>query len=225
MTATKPVWAGARDMIPFSLGIFAYGIVYGVLARAGSLTLGETMSMSALVFAGASQFMALALFQQGAAGLAVVLATLVVNLRQVLYGISLGPHLKGTARPKLALLAHGLVDESYGVAMVACASEACGPGYFLGAGLGAFAPWVASSLAGYLLAGFLGDPFRFGLDFAFIGAFTGLLVSQLRSRLLVGVAAGSALVAVVVWHFLGSNWSIAAGALTACLLGVVTGEA
>jgi len=54
MNATRPVWAGARDMLPFSLGIFAYGIVYGVLARAAGLTLGETVSMSALVFAGAS---------------------------------------------------------------------------------------------------------------------------------------------------------------------------
>jgi predicted branched-subunit amino acid permease len=71
----------------------------------------------------------------------------------------------------------------------------------------------------------LADPQRWGLDFAFIGAFTGLLVSQLSSRLLVGVAAVSALVAVVAQYRMGSSWwAIATGALAACLLGVASGE-
>ncbi|MDA8335280.1 MAG: AzlC family ABC transporter permease [Peptococcaceae bacterium] len=63
--------------------MFAYGTVYGILAPAGHLTLAQTLSMSGPVFAGASQFVALALLEQGAAGLAVVLATFFVNLRQV----------------------------------------------------------------------------------------------------------------------------------------------
>ncbi|HUW66253.1 MAG TPA: AzlC family ABC transporter permease [Spirochaetia bacterium] len=219
------VLAGLKDTVPFSLGVFAYGTVYGILSRAGHLTLAQTLSMSVLVFAGASQFVALALFKQGATGLAVVLATFFVNLRQVLYGLSLGPHLKGSGRGKLALLAYGLTDESYGVTMVAFAGGRGSPGYFLGAGLGVFGPWLAASLTGFFLAAFLRDPLRWGLDFAFIGAFMGLLVSQINSRLLVGVAVASSLVAVGAWFFLGSGWSVAAGALTACLLGVVSGEA
>ncbi|MDA8335286.1 MAG: AzlC family ABC transporter permease [Peptococcaceae bacterium] len=123
MDSTVP--AGLKDAVPFCLGAFAYGTVYGILARAGHLTLAQTLSMSVLVFAGASQFVALALLKQGAAGLAIVLATFFVNLRQVLYGLSLGPHLKGTGGGRLALLAHGLVDESYGVTMAAYAG---GPG-------------------------------------------------------------------------------------------------
>ncbi|MDA8335285.1 MAG: hypothetical protein M0Z41_09910 [Peptococcaceae bacterium] len=50
-------------------------------------------------------------------------------------------------------------------------------------------------------------------------------MSQLSSRLLVGVAAVSALVAVVAQYRMGSSWwAIATGALAACLLGVASGE-
>lgn len=88
-----------------------------------------------------------------------------------------------------------------------------------------FGPWLAASLTGFLLAVFLGDPLRWGLDFAFIGAFLGFLVSQMESRLLLAVAVTSSLVALAAQYLLGSGWSVAAGALTACPLGVVSGEA
>lgn len=221
--STSTVLDGLKDTVPFSLGVFAYGTVYGVLSRTGHLNLAETLSMSALVFAGSSQFVALALLKQGATGMAIVLATFFVNLRYVLYGLSLGPQLKMPGRVS-ALLACFLVDESYGVTMASYARGRGSPGYFLGSGLGLFGPWIASSLTGFLLAAFLHDPLRWGLDFAFIGAFMGLLVAQINSRLLLGVAAVSALVALAVLFFFGTGWSVAAGGLTACLLGVVSGE-
>ena len=219
------VAAGLKGMVPFIPGVFAYGTVYGILSRAGHLTLAQTLSMSALVFAGASQLVALALLKQGATGLAVVGATFFVNLRQVLYGLSLGPHLKGTGPKKLALLACGLTDESYGVTMVAYAGGRGSPGYFLGAGLGVFGPWLAASLTGFLLAAYLDDPRRWGLDFTFIGAFMGLLVSQVKSPSALVVTVASSLAALAAWYLLGSNWSVAAGALTAFLLGVSGSEA
>jgi 4-azaleucine resistance transporter AzlC len=225
MSKSSMLLAGIKDTAPFSLGVFAYGMVYGVLSRAGQLTLSQTLSMSVLVFAGSSQFVALALLKQGATGLAVVLSTFFVNARQVLYGLSLGPRLKGSSRGKLALLAYFLTDESYGITMTAYAQGRGSPGYFLGSGLGVFGPWIASSLTGFFLAALLHDPLHWGLDFTFIGAFMGLLVAQINSRLLLGVAAASSLVALIAFFFLGSNWSVAAGALTACLLGVVSGEA
>lgn len=219
------VMAGLKDTAPFSMGVFAYGLVYGILARSGHLTLVPTLSMSVIVFAGASQLVALDLLRQGATGLAVVIATLLVNLRQVLYGLSLGPHLKETGRRKLALLAYGLTDESYGVTMVAYAGGRGSPGYFLGSGLGVFVPWIVSSLAGFYLGVLLHDPLRWGLDFAFIGAFIGLLVSQVKSRLLIGVAVAGSLVATAAWFLLGSGWAVPAGALTAFLMGVAGDEA
>ncbi len=224
MESQSPVLAGLRDMVPFSLGIFASGTVYGVLSRSGHLTMGETMTMSALVFAGSSQFVALELLKQGAAWLAHVPAPFLVNMRQVLYGLSLGPYLKGTKAGKSAWLAHGLVDENYAVTMVAFDGNRGSPSYFMGAGMGAFGPWIASSLAGFFLAAIIHQPFRWGLDFAFNGALTGLLVAQIKSWWILGVVVVSALSALAAQLLLGPNWAIPVAALTACLMGLITGE-
>src|SRR5690606_22019569 len=50
---------GARVMAPIAVSIAAYGLVWGVLARQAGLSVSEVALMSALVFAGASQFVAL----------------------------------------------------------------------------------------------------------------------------------------------------------------------
>ena len=49
-------WRGMRQKLPLAVSALVVGGVFGVLARQVGLSLSESSLMSALVFAGASQF-------------------------------------------------------------------------------------------------------------------------------------------------------------------------
>lgn len=88
----KVFWQGARDMIPLTVGAIPFGIIFGTLAQGSGLSFGGAIAMSALVFAGSAQFIALGLLASGSSVALVVLTTLVVNLRHLLYAASLVPY-------------------------------------------------------------------------------------------------------------------------------------
>jgi predicted branched-subunit amino acid permease len=76
-----------------------------------------------------------------------------------------------------------------------------------------WANWTISTALGAVLGSFLGDPARFGADFAFTALFIGLIAGFGRSRVTlvtVGVSAG---VAALVHSFIGAPWHVASGAL------------
>lgn len=47
-------FTGARRAVPLAVSVFAYGIMFGVLARRAGLTLVEVLLMSGLVYAGSA---------------------------------------------------------------------------------------------------------------------------------------------------------------------------
>jgi 4-azaleucine resistance transporter AzlC len=181
---------GFRAMMPLWLGVVPFGLAYAVLARDAGLSLVETQALSALVFAGSAQVSAVGLFGRGAGGLEIVLTTFLLNVRHVLYGMSLGRVVPMTRRERL-VGAYFLTDEAYGVSV---ARGARSFGFVLGAELSLFLVWNAATLAGALLGGVIPDPERIGVDFVFPVAFLALLVPLLRRRVdvLVAVVAGVA---------------------------------
>lgn len=209
------------DAFPLSLSVFTYGTAYGALAQSTNhLSFIQTLAMSTFVFAGASQFTILGLLHQRALMWTIVGSTFLINARQILYGLTLGQTLKHLRKRDLAWLAHGMTDESYSVTTIEAEKNPVRVAYFAGAGTAIIGPWLFSSALGFGLGGLIGDPARFGLDFAFIGAFLGLLVAQLKHRRQILAAIASAIVATVVYRFFGTSGAVLAGALVAFSVGV-----
>jgi predicted branched-subunit amino acid permease len=74
-----------------------FAIAFGTAAAQKGLSLGETMGLSAFVYAGASQMVGLEIWQQvwsPATILTIVTVTAVVNARMILLGATLQPWLK-----------------------------------------------------------------------------------------------------------------------------------
>lgn len=214
--------SGLRDGLPLTISIFAYGLVFGVLARQAGMTYSETLLMSAVVFAGSSQFAAVAMLSTGTGTLQIVAAVLLLNLRHLLMGASLAPYLKEIRPWKLAVLAHGLNDESYALTISRFQRQGGSAPYFLSVGFATFIGWFGSTAVSAFAGNIIGDPRQYGLDFAFLGVFIGLLIPQLTdtaSRVSAGAATITALLAV---QFIPGNWYIILAALTAVLAGVVT---
>jgi 4-azaleucine resistance transporter AzlC len=155
-----------------------------VTARSAGLSLLETQALSALVFAGSAQLSAVGLFATGAAGAEIVLTTLLLNIRHLLYGVSLGRryHLSPRERPIAAFF---LTDEAFGVAS---ASRESSFRFLLGIELSLFVVWNLATLGGFLLGTAIPDPEKVGVDLIFPIAFLAILVPLIRTRVELVVA-------------------------------------
>ncbi len=71
-----------------------FGLLFGVVATEAGLNLVETLTLTVLVIAGAAQFTALALLEDQAPTIIVIIASLAVNLRMAMYSAALFPHLE-----------------------------------------------------------------------------------------------------------------------------------
>lgn len=212
---------GFKEALPLAMGIFSYGLVYGVLATQAGLTLAETLLMSLLVFAGASQFMAVGMIATGAAPGQIILATLLINLRHLLMGASLAPYLHRVRTWLIALSAHGMNDEAFALTINRFHKTGGSISYFLGAGAVTGVAWMLASGLGGGAGNFLGDPEALGLDFAFTGAFIGLLLPQIKGRLNWSVAGVAAVLAVAASLAIPGKWYIIIAALGAAIFGMV----
>lgn len=170
---------------PLWVGVLPFGVAFALLSKAAGFSLLETQALSALVFAGSAQVAAATLVAEGAGALAVVLTALMLNLRHVLYGVSLDGDLPEPSRPPRTVLAFLLIDEVYGVAVkeqFEGRDARFRDAFMLGAGLSLYAFFNLSTVAGALLGSALPDTDRLGLDFIFPLMFLILLMPLLRPQ-------------------------------------------
>ncbi len=204
-------------MTPLWLGVIPFGVAYAVLARDAGLSLVETQALSLVVFAGSSQVSAVGLFGRGAGGPEIIFTTLLLNVRHVLYGLSLGRRVPMTRRERL-VAAFFLTDEAYGVSI---ARGARSFPFVLGAELSLYLTWNVATLGGALLGGVIPDPERIGVDFVFPLAFLALLVPLLRRRVDVLVAIVAGALAWLLARSLPGGLPILVAGVVGSLLGAV----
>lgn len=153
----------------------------------------EACLCSATALAGAGQFIALSLMAGGAGALTTVIATSVVNLRYLLFGTTLSPHLHGVSLTSQSWLAFTLTDETFAVNIADRREGLSTPASMAGVGAIAWAGWVTGTALGAAGAQWIGDPTRWGVDFAMPAMFAALFVAlaEDRSHVVVGLLAGA----------------------------------
>ncbi|MCX7669237.1 MAG: AzlC family ABC transporter permease [Anaerolineae bacterium] len=236
----KEFFAGIRAELPILLGVAPFGMIYGALARTSGLPTTAAQAMSAIVFAGSAQFIAVQLMAAAAPAAVLLLTTFIVNIRHLLYSASVAPYLRELRPAWKWLLAYLLTDEAYAVAILhyqqtaatdhsggtedaTAAQDPPRPGgeslrhwYFLGAGLALWATWQASTAVGIFLAAAV--PASWSLDFALPLTFIALLAPALKDRPAVVAALTAGGVAL-----LGAGWPYKLGLVAAALAGIAAG--
>lgn len=217
----RGVLAGARACLPIALGAGVYGVVFGILARQTGMSLAEALLMSAIVFAGASQLVALGLWVTPLPVGALILTTLIVNLRHVLMGASLQPWLARLPRKRVYASLFFMTDESWALTLGSLTAGGGDGAFLLGSGLTLYLFWGAATTIGELASGLVSDPAQWGLDFAFTAVFLALLVGLWRGKsdLLPWIVA--AVVAVAAAYWLPGKWYILLGGLAGSLIGAL----
>mgnify|MGYP002378681554 CR=1 FL=1 len=205
-------------MIPF-------GLIYGVLAVNAGLPVSAAQAMSAIVFAGSSQFIGQQMIGAGAPAALILLTTAIVNLRHVLYSTSVEPYLKPLALRWKLLLAYLLTDEAYATTIVnyqAPGAVTFKHWFFLGAGLTLWTVWQTSTAIGVFLGAQV--PASWALDFALALTFIGLVFPVLKDRAMLAAALSAGLVAVLAYT-LPLKLGLMLAALTGILVGVAVDAA
>ncbi|MBE0688533.1 MAG: AzlC family ABC transporter permease, partial [Anaerolineae bacterium] len=196
-TPRSEFWAGIRATIPLVVGAIPFGIIFGALAVTNGLSAAAALGMSAFVFAGASQFIAANMVAGQAAIPFIVLTTFVVNLRHALYAATLAPHVRHLSHRWLVPLGFWLTDETFVVVANRYMAADDSPHkhwFHLGSAVIMYTNWQLCTLVGVLTAQSIENPARWGLDFAMIVTFIGMLVPMIKTRpvLVAVVAAGLA---------------------------------
>lgn len=204
------------------IGALPFGIIFGTLAVSSGLSAGATLAMSALVFAGSAQFIAISLIASGTGLVVILLTTLIVNLRHMLYSASMLPYVRHLPQRWRVPLAFWLTDESFAVVhryyLDATTPLAGKQWYFLGSCLAMYSNWFACTLVGVLLGHALPGMTGWGLDFAMVATFIGIIVPLLRTRPMLVAALVAAVVAVTA-----NALPYKLGLMLAAVLGVLAG--
>lgn len=197
-------WSGARDTIPVVVGAIPFGIIFGALAINAGLSVAATLGMSLFVFAGSSQFVAAGLVAQGAGILVIVLTTFVVNLRHALYSAALGPYLSKLPQRWLVPLGFWLTDETFAVVVQRYARGDDSPykhWYHLGSSVAMYSNWLLCTAIGMVAGTQLQGMANWGLEFAMVVTFIGIVVPLLRNvpMILCAVVAGAVSLLLREW--------------------------
>ena len=214
------------DTAVIAISIAGYGLVFGLSARAVGLTPLEAAAMSALVFAGASQFAALG-YLVGGLGLAgIVLLTAAVNARNLVYAAALLPWFADRPRPQRALMGHFVNDAAFALTMAHFRrlGRADMRGFWWAALIGTYLPWNLATIAGVLAGGAIPDPSRAGLDVVFPAAMAGTAVTLANDRRAVAAMLGAAPLAVAASMVWNPSVGVLAGAIASALLAFAIGS-
>ena len=193
-------FAGLKAVVPMLIGAAPFGIIYGVLAIGAGLPVVLAQAVSLIIFAGSAQIIAAQLIGAGASGLVIVLTTFIVNLRHALYSASLSPYLKDLPRGWKWALSYLLTDEAYAAAIAHYrdnAGKANKHWYFLGAGLGLWTCWQASTAIGIFVGTEI--PRAWSLDFTLALTFIALVVPALKTRADLAAALVGGVIAVAAY--------------------------
>lgn len=229
MSAVKQgsFFTGVKTGLPVAFGYLPIAIAFGLLAKANGLNATASTLMSALVFAGASQFVAVNLLATGAGLGEIILTTFLVNIRHLLMGAALAPRLRRQPVKVKSIIAFGVTDETFSVVSMYPAKNS-NPGFVAGVNTIAYLGWVLGTACGSLMVKGLPALLQSSMGLALYAMFIGLLVPGLkgsRPNLIVSLIA-LVLSAITAWgplclRSLAKGWKIMLVSVVACSIGAL----
>lgn len=214
---------GLTDSLSIALGYFPIAVSFGLAAIQAGLEPILAILVSLMVYAGASQFVLVALAAAGAGAFGIISTVLLMNVRHLFYGPSILDKLGTARRLPLPLLAFGLTDEVYAASIGKL--ERMAPeqrqGWYVGMQIGAYASWVSGTAVGALLGHQLGKQapwLRDTLNFVLPALFFALLLEILRYTRL-RVTLGAMLATALLLWLLPGHLAMLGGLASGALLG------
>jgi predicted branched-subunit amino acid permease len=218
MAGTSPRTGVIRDALGIGIASGAYALSFGAIATTAGLTLIQTVSLSVLMFTGASQFALVGVLGAGGSIWAGAATAALLGSRNALYGLRLSGLLQVRGLRRF-VASHFVIDETTAMA-IAREDESEARFAFWATGVAIFTLWNLGTLIGALATHALSNPKVLGLDAAPPAAFLALLAPRLRSREPIAIAIAAGVVALVFLPFVPSGVPLLIVAALVALLGL-----
>lgn len=205
--------AGLGDIWPAALAAVPIGLLFGALAAGKGLSPFEVFLMSVLVFAGGAQFAAVELWTHPAPLFALVFSTALINARHILMSASIAPKLKGFSTAQIFGGLYYMADENWALAEKRARSHPVTPAYWFAMVVPFVLGWLTTSTTGAIIGAALGDPKRYGADFAFTALFIALTAAFWKGRVTAWTVAAAGIASALAYKLAGPPWHVLAGAL------------
>lgn len=220
---------GLVDSMAIGAGYVPVAISFGVAAIAAGLSPVVVILTSVLVFAGASQFILIALLASGAALWVAVPAVLLMNARHLFYGPALYGQLTVELRAlPLPLWSFGLTDEVFASAVAKLEEQnpAAREAWYVGLQLGAYLAWVGGTVLGVLFNHLLHDAPVFVIEafnFVLPALFLALLIDMQPKKYWLSLC-GAALCSLLLINFLPVHYVLVLAMLVGAVLAGIGGR-
>ncbi len=212
---------GFRAAIPVFIGFLPIAVTFGLLAASLNMSFIHTFSFSALVFAGASQFMALNMLQAGIGIGEIVFTVFLLNFRHFLMSASLSSRVK-FKKFLIPIIAFGITDESFAVSSMQ--KGELSEGYMLGLNFTSYSGWVLGTAAGFVVGDFLPPILQDSISICLYAMFVAILMPEVKQSLKAGVVAslaGLLNTGFVYTGIISSGWSIIVSIIVAACAGMI----
>ncbi len=206
--------------IPIFVGYIPAAIAFGILSKGCGTSLLECFLFSAVVFAGASQFIALNLLMTGMSPGGIILTTLLVNFRHFLMSAYLSTRIGRIAKKYIFLIAFGVTDEVFSV--LSFKRGQLSKTFVIILQLSAYSAWVGGTVAGYILGGFLPEILTKSMGVALYALLLAILLPEIKISVKILILAIETTILnpiILKPHILPNGWTILVCILVIALAG------
>lgn len=227
-TKKSEIKQGMISALPIIVGYLPIGMAFGILSKTTGISLLESFMFSSMVFAGASQFMALNLILVGTGIGGIILTTLLVNFRHFLMSASLTEKVKDIShhgKAWLALMAFGITDEVFSVASFR--EGDISKEYLMTLEFLSLLGWTGGTLIGYLIGSILPETIQASMGVGIYAMFIALLLPEAkRSRKVAILAILSGITNTILTYlgFLPQGWNIIVSIVAISGIGLLVEE-
>ena len=202
---------GFSDGIPIGLGYFSVAFGFGILAMSSKISAFFAWLISATNLTSAGQVAGVEIIAASGTLIEMALTQLVINLRYSLMGFSLTQKLDSSfTTPKRLLLAFGITDEIYAVAISQKGKITAS--YMAGLIVIPFIGWTSGTVAGALTNQLLPDIISNNMGILLYGMFIAVFIpAAKKSKAVLTVVIISATISIFlkyVFPFISSGFSV-----------------
>lgn len=215
----KDIFEGMKMALPIMAGYVPLGFACGIVCAQAGMNVFQIFLMSALVYAGAGQYIAGAMLVAGATPLSIIITTLIVNSRHVLYTSVLYPYVAKWSFLKQSLFAFQITDEVFAVHSTSMAKNQSNTVISFSINIFSHLSWITSNVLGGISSSLIPDTTKFGLDFTLYALFIALILPKLINipQVLAFITGG---VTALCFYLLDMQY---AGIIAGALLGAFAG--
>lgn len=170
---------GIKLSVPIMAGYVPLGFACGIVCAEAGMSSFQIFLMSILVYAGAGQYIAGGMILSGASPLSIIITTLIVNSRHVLYTSVLYPYIANWSFLKQSLFAYQITDEAFAVHTGFMSANNANQSTAFAINIFSHMSWIISNIIGSISATLIPDSTQFGLDFTLYALFIALIMPRL----------------------------------------------